>query len=235
MHRLLRETGFQRPDFLLKISHDVIHAENFDFKSHKANVDTLPGRISASLSGYGVEWMTYNFCTDEEALELYSHYYLAEGDCICTGLGLSIRERWLLNNPKVTSITVLEKNKSVIDFHMKYNEDLCSKINIINISADEYIGSCDTLLLDHYIYPFESIIEDVKKCCSNIACQKMWFWPLEDYIVVNSKPGEYFNFYKSLQKNEFKLLPDLTCDVLYKFISTWESTFITRDRRKNSH
>ena len=30
----------------------------------------------------------------DEAYELYSHYDLAKGHCICTGLGFGVRENW---------------------------------------------------------------------------------------------------------------------------------------------
>jgi len=54
--------------------------------------------------------------TLKEVTEQYSHFKLAEGDCICTGLGFLLRESWLLENPRVTKITVIEKNVVVIHY-----------------------------------------------------------------------------------------------------------------------
>ena len=58
----------------------------------------------------GVQWMVL----DERhgsASQFYSHYKLAKGHVICTGLGFGTREQWLASKPEVTKITVLESSK----------------------------------------------------------------------------------------------------------------------------
>ena len=39
-----------------------------------------------------VKIMSYRIKDHDEAYELYSHYDLAKGHCICTGLGFGVRE-----------------------------------------------------------------------------------------------------------------------------------------------
>jgi hypothetical protein len=61
----------------------------------------------------GVQWMMY----DEnhlQAAQLFSHYYIASGNVIVTGLGFAVRENWLLKNPKVKSLTILERSQKLI-------------------------------------------------------------------------------------------------------------------------
>ena len=64
----------------------------------------------------GAQMMLYT-AGHEQALHFYSHYKLALGNVICTGLGFGVREQWLATNPEVMKITVLEKIKAVIDYH----------------------------------------------------------------------------------------------------------------------
>ena len=98
----------------------------------------------------GEDYMSYRIKDHDEAYELYSHYDLAKGHCICTGLGFGVRENWLLTKKEVSKVTVLEKNKEVIDYHKYINPKLFDDVEVIHISAYDYKGKCDTLLLDHY-------------------------------------------------------------------------------------
>ena len=65
----------------------------------------------------GNQWMVYQTYDYKEVYELYSHYDLAQGHCILTGLGFGARERWILNKPEVTKLTVLEQSEDVIQYH----------------------------------------------------------------------------------------------------------------------
>jgi hypothetical protein len=134
----------------------------------------------------GNQWMMYDTISHLQASQLFAHYYLAFGDVIATGLGLGIRENWLLNNPNIKSLTILEKNEDIIKYHKEINPILFEKAKIINCDAKSYIGKCNTLLLDHY--EFESmydIVNDVKEICKNIECDKMWFWHIETQILAD--------------------------------------------------
>lgn len=135
----------------------------------------------------GIQWMMYELKNHYQVSQVFSHYYLASGDVITTGLGFGARERWILNNPKVTSLTVLEQNEDLIKFHKDNNSKLFENANIIHCDAKTYKGKCDTLLLDHYEWePMSEIIKDVKNICdNNIECDKMWFWHLETQILAD--------------------------------------------------
>ena len=130
----------------------------------------------------GIQWMVL----DERhgsASQFYSHYKLAKGHVICTGLGFGTREQWLASKPEVTKITVLEKFKEVIDYHKDIGTKWSDKIEIINCDANDYKGSCDFLSIDHYEYDdVLRILDSIKKVCNNITCESAWFWMLEPWI-----------------------------------------------------
>ena len=197
----------------------------------------------------GVQWMMYDYDTHSQASQIFSHYYIASGDVITTGLGLAIRENWLLNNHKVKSLTIIEKSSEVIEYHKKYNSALFNKATIINCDAREYKGKCDTLLLDHYEFEsMEDTIKDVKYIYNNIECEKMWFWHLETQIIADLhnwyekdiwdffRQGKFKfnvenfknieNVYESI-KSKFELtkLPKLTKNELILIITIYTSFF----------
>ena len=130
----------------------------------------------------GIQWMVL----DEKhgsASQFYSHYKLAKGHVICTGLGFGTREQWLASKSEVTKITVLEKFKEVIDYHKDIGTKWPDKIEIINCDANDYKGSCDFLSIDHYEYDdVLRILDSIKKVCNNITCECAWFWMLEPWI-----------------------------------------------------
>ena len=176
-------------------------------------------------------WMSYNAQSSEEACELYSSFRVAEGHVLCTGLGLGLRESWLLRKSEVKSITVIEKNQCIIDFHKEFNPELLKNIKIVQSNASEYKASCDTLLLDHYNQePWNLVLEDIDKVCGNIECNKMWFWPLEEYLVETSKPGHYYRSYLELRERLPKL-PEISSYDVYDFVATWMPTYATRELR----
>jgi len=152
----------------------------------------------------GKQWMMYNYSNHQQAAQLLSHYYLAKGDVITTGLGFGVRENWLLKNPNVKSITIIEKNQTVIDYHKKNNPKLYKKVKIICEDASEYKGECDTLLLDHY--EFENtpyVFENARKVCQNIKCQTMWFWHLETQIIADIHGVDEVSLLNKFKRGEF--------------------------------
>ena len=74
------------------------------------------GDLFWQLTMDGIQWMVLDE-RHSAASQFYSHYKLAKGYVICTGLGFGTREQWLASKPEVTKITVLEKFKEVIDYH----------------------------------------------------------------------------------------------------------------------
>ena len=186
----------------------------------------------------GVQMMLYTV-GHEQALHFYSHYKLALGNVICTGLGFGVREQWLATKPEVNKITVLEKNKSVIDYHKDIGTQWSDKIEIINCNANEYKGTCDFLSIDHYEKEdTKSIIESIKNTEKNIVSYYMWFWMLElwlhnGYIEDNTKSGNIIH-YQPWEKNNLKQsynklktflglksLPELTLKELTEFVNVY--------------
>lgn len=221
MHPFLAMNNFVEPNYLRNIN-GVVEIGNMQLSCHG-------DKYVLSDSENGV-WMTYRFDTQEEALELYSHYRFAKGHCICTGLGLGVREQWLLNNPKVTKITVVERNQNVIDFHKKYNPELMERISVYNSPATHFVLCCDTLLADHYskenIY---DMMNDLDKVVKNMPCETMWFWPLEEYLLETSHCRDYHRAYRKLREERYPKLPDITAHELYDLLSTWYPTYATRE------
>ena len=169
----------------------------------------------------GEEWMSYRIKDHDQAYELYSHYDLAEGHCICTGLGFGVRENWLLTKPEVTKLTVIEKNQEIIDYHRFINPQFFDNVEVIHTDVYDYKGKCDTLLLDHYEKEVTNdmlLLTNASEIAKNIQCGIMWLWAFEHMIagmswkrssVVGSRVS------KSLVYNEIKTrfdlpLPDLT-------------------------
>ena len=150
-----------------------------------ANVLYHPESKRWSLIVDGVQWMTYDETNHQEGLsQVFSHYYIAEGHVVTTGLGFGIRESWLLNNPKVKSITCIEKDRRVMDIAVNFNPQLFDKVKIIIGDAKEYKCTCDTLLLDHY--EGSDVIgfgDQTKKILSNINTKRCWFWTYETYLM----------------------------------------------------
>lgn len=153
----------------------------------------------------GRQWMLYNIETHQQAAQLFSHYYLACGDVITTGLGFATRENWILKNPKIKSLTVIEKNQTVIDYHRKINPKLFKKANIICADASEYKGKCDTLLLDHYEgESMKHIFNDIKNIRKNIEFKTLWFWPLEVQLIADTHGVEIKRLFSDFIKGFFQ-------------------------------
>ena len=164
-------------------------------------------------------WMTFTPKNFEQLFEVYSHYNLAKGHCICTGLGFGLREKWLLSKKEVSKVTIIEKNIDVINYHKKINPDLIDQIEVINCDASEYKGQCDTLLLDHYeSEPFldlDGYFENVKKCSNNIIHDTMWFWPLE--TILSRESYDFIHQEYDLLKKQFPTLPDINEEQLNSY------------------
>ena len=192
------------------------------------------------LSVEGEEWMSYRIKDHDQAYELYSHYDLANGHCICTGLGFGVRENWLLNKKEVSKLTVVEKSKEVIDYHKHINPKFFDDVEVIHMDAYEYTGKCDTLLLDHYEEDAANdmlVLQNASEISKHIECGTMWMWTLERIVAGRSwqrscKVGSYVS--KTLIYNEIKTrfdldkLPDLSEEQLelYYFMYNSKATSV---------
>jgi hypothetical protein len=138
----------------------------------------------------GLQWMSYNTKTHEDAYSVYGHYLLAEGHVVVSGMGFGARENWLLTKPEVTKLTIIELNKSVIEYHRIVNSPFLHdpRTEIINIPAQHYNSKCDVLLLDHYeTESMEWMIGDAKMIHDAVDCKTFWFWPFERIIMHSRK------------------------------------------------
>jgi hypothetical protein len=176
--------------------------EQFGYIPPKLKEDECKNiKIQSNGNGYyyllidNVQWMAYDTNTHLEAYEVYSHYCLAKGHTVVTGLGFGARETWLLTKNDVTKLTIIEKNKSLIDYHMSKNSVFLKdkRVEIINCDAADYKESCDVLLLDHYeLDSYDNILSNVKHIHDNVNCGIMWFWPFER-IIMHSRRWHTFN------------------------------------------
>ena len=165
-------------------------------------------------------WMAYDYTNHNQALEVLAHYHFAKGHCICTGLGFAVRENWIATKKEVTKITVIEKNKNLIDYHKRIGTKFSPKIEIIHGDALEYKGKCDTLLLDHYEgMNNPELLLHIKKITQNIEHTTLWYWLLEERLFLDYNLGLDFIFnYYNLLKTELKTLPSISKELLHLFM-----------------
>lgn len=183
-------------------------------------------KTEASLFLGNEKWITYDFEYETNVWETFSHYWIANGCCICTGLGFAARESWILTKRNVSKVIVLEKSQEVIEYHRITNPKIFKELEILNVDANTYRGKCDTLLLDHYEDEnYEEIIRQSSAILNNIECEEMWFWFLEWYIheiyLRENKKYPIIDIYYWL-KDEYNLhkLPNLSEVELKLFYTT---------------
>jgi hypothetical protein len=156
-------------------------------------------------------------------------------------MGFGIRENWLVNNPKVTKITVVEQSQDLINYHKEVNSPFITspKVEIVCGNVNDYKGQCDVLLLDHYeLEPWEEILQNVYQCQQNIECEIMWFWPLEKITTIyrkyysdNIPPYNLLTKYQTynLIKQNYNLnkLPNLDEQTLNMYVMLYSSSLFS--------
>ena len=169
----------------------------------------------------GRQWLRQYLPTSLSVGAVFSHYWFARGHTLTTGLGLGIRENWLLNKKEVTKLTVLEKSLKLIDYHKEHNPDLFEYAEVIHVDANEYVGECDVLLMDHYEEePIEEMAEMSSKVAKNINCEVCWFWPIEELIQKQPQyqvddPLSLLEAYEYVKKKyDLPKLPELNFEIL---------------------
>jgi hypothetical protein len=186
--------------------------------------------------------MAYNTKTHEDAYSVYSHFFLSKGHVVVTGLGFGAREQWILSKPEVNKLTIIELNKSVIDYHYHIQSPLTQdpRVEILNIAAQDYKGQCDVMLADHYeTETMEFMLDDAKKIHDTVNCKEFWFWPFEKIIMHSRKyysdvipphklltKHESFNLLK--QHYNFHKMPDFSTDQIDLFCMMHHSTVFSR-------
>lgn len=192
--------------------------ERIDYKSCEIQSGLLGHKDDRTLF---VDGKNMNYTNLKSLITYYEHlvdYNLAYGHCICTGLGFLIRESLLLSNPKVDKITVLEISQDLIDLQYQMNPKIMNhpKINVICIDANEYIGECDFLSIDHYNDPtnVDEIHDTITKLTKNIKHKVMWYWTLL-YDINGFQSVE--KRYASLRE-KYNTLPKLNFNELLEYI-----------------
>lgn len=196
-------------------------------KWHKENTVVAKYKNDYTLIVDNERWMTYDNELHSQAGELFSHYFLANGHCICTGMGFGVRENWLLSKKEVTKITIIEKNKNVLKYNEYIKSPFLKECEIIIGDASELNQKCDTLLLDHYeMKPLSYILRDAREISNNVDCENFWFWPLESIIMrykSNDEYSSYFETYKQIKiKHKLNMLPNLNEDTINLFCSMFD-------------
>lgn len=176
MLELLSKYGY-KPPVLKEMKHKNV--EVVDIGGHKE-------RLQLRVNGEG--WMTYNIHTHEEVFEVFSHYYLAKGDVVVTGMGFGARENWIVDKPGVDSLTVVEWSQDLIDYHKHIKSPFMEKATVLKQDARKLTVKCDVLILDHYEYENSNdILAEVKTIHDNCEFDIIWFWPFERIIMEARK------------------------------------------------
>jgi hypothetical protein len=207
MNKILKDTNYRPPHLV-------------PYKKKNIEVRFTPNKVGVRLFINNEPLMAYDYLNHDSALEVLSHYYIAKGHCICTGLGFAVRENWIATKKEVTKITVIEKNKSLIKYHKKIGTKFSPKIEIIHGDANEYKGECDTLLLDHYeiINPMK-LLPQIQQITKNIKHTTLWYWLLEEKLFLDYTYGIDFIFdYYNLLRTKLPTLPVLSKELLHLFI-----------------
>jgi hypothetical protein len=123
----------------------------------------------------GVIWMTD---TNDEIEDIYDFTQLASGDILITGLGLGMLPAYLSKLEKIKSITILEKDKDVIDFVGYQLQKNFPKITIIHTDAMSYQTDRNYDFAFHDIWALPPTEEQAKpimdKYAPLVGEQKYW-------------------------------------------------------------
>jgi hypothetical protein len=168
-----------------------------------------------------LQWMNLSLRNYWQVFQFLSHIENSKGRVTTTGMGFLLRESWLVK--KGMDVTVIESNENVIRYHMKYNPDICNKLKIVNDDAKQYVGNCDTLLLDHYEFESDDhVLNEVQNFKNRIDYETIWFWPIEK-IIKNKSLSDSVSLresYGELQRI-IKGLPDLSDSSLKLYDNIW--------------
>ena len=159
------------PPFNIK----AVKSKNFEIKDWN-NGDEFQLWIN------GERWMNITPHHNLTIKQLYSHYDIAHGNVLVTGLGFGIAALWISSKLTVDHVTVVERSPEVIEAFLALNNKpdnmtiICEDAN--RFESNDYF---DCILSDHFENESYNVILDsmrslVKRVPNyNVA----WFWPLE--------------------------------------------------------
>jgi hypothetical protein len=218
MNRIVRRDPLQLESFLEKYSLKLPVIEEYSKNSLEIKL------INESYYLYlnSEQWMIFSPKSGIQLFEFFSHYNLSRGTVICTGMGFLLRESWILTNPDVKRLIVIENSKDLIDYHKEKNPEIFNLIEVIHGDASDFELECDCLLLDHFeLQDHNTVINEVIKISKKIKHKVLWFWPLEKIILSETRKNSsgFIDYYNSLREETGILtLPELTKDELENFI-----------------
>jgi hypothetical protein len=188
MIKLLQKYNYYPPD-IKEYNSDRIEIKLINNKNYYLLIDNK-------------QMMSYDIQTHDGAYQVFSHYDMAYGHVVVSGMGFGSRENWILTNPNVTKLSIIENCEELIEFHKNIQSPFINdpRVEIIKMNASDYNGKCDVLLLDHYEFEeYEDILMDVKKIHDQSDCKVLWFWPFER-IIMHSRKWHTINDKKNVDK-----------------------------------
>lgn len=228
MNKILKHDPIQLDSFLEKYDLKLPVVE--EYVGGKLEIKLQNGSFYLYIDSQ--QWMIFTPKSGNQIFEFYSHYNLSKGSVVCTGMGFLLRESWILKNPNLTKLTVIENSKDLIEYHKKKNPDLLEKIEILEGDVNDFELECDCLLLDHFeLQTFDQIISDVVNISKKIKHKSLWFWPLEKIILAESRKKQihFLDYYNSFRtENSLNTLPALNRDEIENLLLHYfNSTSIT--------
>jgi len=218
MNKIIKKDRLKVNDFITNNSIELPKIEEYKFGS----LEIKKQKESFYMFVNSQQWMIYSPQSGIQLFEFYSHNFLSKGVVVCTGMGFLIRESWILKNPNVTKVIVVENSKDVIDYHQEKNAKILEKIEIIHGDANNLEIECDCLLVDHFeMESFEKILTDVVNLSKKINHKVLWFWSLEKMILAKSSKEKksFLEIYNNIrQNNNLSTLPQLDKETLEDFI-----------------
>lgn len=164
-------------------------------------------------------WNIHNPKNHASTKEMYGSYELAYGDVLISGLGFGVLPTWLLSKNEINSITIIEKNREVIDIFNQFNR-FPSKVKIIESDMNSFKTTrrFNCILLDHYEKESDDKqIQSMSMIYKNIPNHDVFYaWRIE-YLYLNKMfNGDFFSLIENNLWKEFKniigipTVPDLS-------------------------
>lgn len=184
--------------------------ENFELpiiqENKKNNAEIIKRKDVFYLFVNGIQMMTEQTNTKSSTKEMYSSYDLAYGDVLLSGLGFGILPKMITNKPSVSSITIVEKNSSVIDLYYENNPKI-KNINIVCEDINEYKNlekPFDCIFLDHYEQEtLQEQLYNMQKLYKTLPKHDLMFAWRTELIYLNLFLKEYNLFRLENKWDEF--------------------------------
>ena len=115
----------------MRIKVSIPEATSGDFRIEHITTDNYCGSPEP-MDIYTVLFNEHHNIMQDTTREYREHEQFlkdAHGDVLVAGLGLGMINEYLMNNPNITSVTIIEKFQDVIELIMQDEEDMRNKKN----------------------------------------------------------------------------------------------------------